>query len=202
LKEVPAVYGITRPAQTWNPIKINFQHLWLLIQDAWRAPHWKDKFRIWFMPTGWRPANFEEKYPVLKINDVYHFEKYNPYMSKTRQYWAVLQLFIILGFVSFMFANIAAVGLPNLFLYGLFIFISIYSLSELMDGNQNAVHWEGIRFLFAFSLLFYFQSWLGLFFNSSILLFILLSYFIISFVISFYFVKTEIAGNNRIQFSK
>ncbi|HRO84684.1 MAG TPA: sterol desaturase family protein, partial [Niabella sp.] len=34
LPEKPPVYGITRPAQTWNPIKINFQHLWLLMKDA------------------------------------------------------------------------------------------------------------------------------------------------------------------------
>jgi alkylglycerol monooxygenase len=202
LKEVPAVYGITRPAKTWNPIKINFQHLWLLIQDAWHAPNWNDKFRIWFMPTGWRPENFEEKHPVLKIENVYNFEKYNPFMSKKRQYWAIFQLFITLGFVSFMFANIATIGLPNLFLYGLFIFLSIYSLSELMDGNPNALFWEGIRFLFAFGLLFYFQDWFGLFFNSSIILFLLLFYFIISFGLSFYFVKSEITGNNRIKFSK
>jgi alkylglycerol monooxygenase len=57
LKEVPPVYGITRPVQTWNPIKINFQHLGLLIKDALRAKSVKDKLRIWFMPTGWRPAD-------------------------------------------------------------------------------------------------------------------------------------------------
>jgi alkylglycerol monooxygenase len=78
LAAVPPVYGITRPAQTWNPIKINFQHLWLLCKDAWHAKNWKDKFRIWFMPTGWRPEGFEEKYPVDKIENVYNFEKYNP----------------------------------------------------------------------------------------------------------------------------
>jgi sterol desaturase/sphingolipid hydroxylase (fatty acid hydroxylase superfamily) len=26
LDSVPAVFGITRPAETWNPIRINFQH--------------------------------------------------------------------------------------------------------------------------------------------------------------------------------
>ncbi|HZI54935.1 MAG TPA: sterol desaturase family protein, partial [Chitinophagaceae bacterium] len=37
LKEAPPVYGITRPVRTWNPVKINFQHLWLLIKEAWRT---------------------------------------------------------------------------------------------------------------------------------------------------------------------
>jgi sterol desaturase/sphingolipid hydroxylase (fatty acid hydroxylase superfamily) len=43
LKEVPAVYGITRPVQTWNPLKINFLHMWLLMKDAWYTRSWKDK---------------------------------------------------------------------------------------------------------------------------------------------------------------
>jgi hypothetical protein len=30
------------------------------------AENW-NKFTIWFKPTGWRPENFEEKYPVTKL---------------------------------------------------------------------------------------------------------------------------------------
>ena len=89
----PPVYGITRPVRTWNPIKINFQHLWLLIKDAWRTKSWKDKLRIWFMPTGWRPADVAEKYPVYKIEDVYHFEKYNPESSTLLYAWSWIQLY-------------------------------------------------------------------------------------------------------------
>ncbi|HET6766081.1 MAG TPA: sterol desaturase family protein, partial [Chitinophagaceae bacterium] len=37
LDDVKPVYGVTRPVKTWNPIKINFVHLWLLIKDAWRT---------------------------------------------------------------------------------------------------------------------------------------------------------------------
>ncbi|MEX0362408.1 MAG: sterol desaturase family protein, partial [Allomuricauda sp.] len=37
LEEVPPQYGVLKPANTWNPILINFQHLWRLIKDAWRA---------------------------------------------------------------------------------------------------------------------------------------------------------------------
>jgi sterol desaturase/sphingolipid hydroxylase (fatty acid hydroxylase superfamily) len=54
LPNVPPVYGITRPVRTWNPIKINFQHAWLLIKDAWLTNSWKDKFFLWFKPTGYR----------------------------------------------------------------------------------------------------------------------------------------------------
>jgi alkylglycerol monooxygenase len=52
-------------------------HLTLLIKDALRTKSFKDKLRIWFMPTGWRPADMEEKYPVYKIEDIYNFQKYD-----------------------------------------------------------------------------------------------------------------------------
>lgn len=52
LESEPPVYGITRPSQTWNPITINFEHLALLVKDAWRAKSWMDKLTIWFRPTG------------------------------------------------------------------------------------------------------------------------------------------------------
>ena len=70
LDDVPPVYGISRPASTRNPFKINFQHLWIMVKDAWRAEKIIDKITIWFRPTGWRPAGFDEKYPVHKIDDV------------------------------------------------------------------------------------------------------------------------------------
>ncbi|MBK6273839.1 MAG: sterol desaturase family protein [Saprospirales bacterium] len=56
LPDEKPIYGITRQVSTWNPIKINFIHIMLLIKDAWRTNSIKDKFRIWFMPTGWRPV--------------------------------------------------------------------------------------------------------------------------------------------------
>jgi sterol desaturase/sphingolipid hydroxylase (fatty acid hydroxylase superfamily) len=194
LKETPAVYGITRPAQTWNPIKINFQHLWLLMQDAWRAENWKDKFTIWFKPTGWRPEGFEEKYPVYKIDDVYAFEKYNPKHSPFLTYYSIIQLFITLGFVSYLFANVGTIGLPSIFVYGLFIFITIYSHTELMDTNPNAYFFELYRLLFGFGIVFFYGDWFGL--NSVILFgnYVLGFYFLASFGFSYYFSTYEFAG--------
>lgn len=191
LKEVPPVFGITRPAQTWNPIKINFQHLWLLMQDAWRAENWKDKLRIWFMPTGWRPEGFEEQYPVRKIEDVYAFEKYNPQHSALLTFYSILQLFITLGFVSYLFANIGSIGLPSIFIYGLFIFVTIYSYTELMDTNPNAYFFELYRLLFGLGILFFYGDWFGVNDYLSSGTFIIGFYFLISFIVAYYFSNNE-----------
>ena len=76
LDDVPPVYGVKRPLRSWNPIKINFSHLFLLIRDAWRTTNFLDKFKIWFMPTGWRPEDVEKKYPIKSIDSVYDYKKY------------------------------------------------------------------------------------------------------------------------------
>jgi sterol desaturase/sphingolipid hydroxylase (fatty acid hydroxylase superfamily) len=158
---IPPVYGITRPVATWNPVKINFQHMFLLISDAWRTKNWNDKLRIWFMPTGWRPADVAEKYPVYKIENVYDFQKYNPTSSAALQTWSLVQLFMLLLFISYLFANIATIGSPGIFLYGLFIFAYIYAMTELMDGNPKAFIWEGIKCTIGIYLLVTTKGWFG-----------------------------------------
>lgn len=197
LDDIPPVFGITRPANTWNPIKINFQHLSLLIKDAWRSPKWKDKLTIWFKPTGWRPENFEEKYPVHKIENVYDFEKYGTQNSQRLIYWSVVQVLITLLFVSFLFDNIAKIGLPNIFVYGFFIFVTIYSYSELMDKSRFSVLWEAIRFGIVICIISYYGDWFGLNRVIPISNYIIFTYLILSFCTTVYFVNFEFKNHSK-----
>ncbi|MBL7783559.1 MAG: sterol desaturase family protein [Saprospiraceae bacterium] len=142
MPEVEPVYGVTRPVRTWNPIKINFQHAWLLAQDAWRTSNWYDKVRVWFMPTGWRPADVVEKYPVYKITDVYHFEKYNTPATTLFKVWAWVQLFFHYFLLIYFFAYIGEIGSPGVFYYGAFIFAGVFAYTELMDRSRYAVYYE------------------------------------------------------------
>jgi len=54
-------YGITHPPRSWDPLLINFQFWRQLVSDAWHTRSWWDKLRIWFMPTGWRPADLRSE---------------------------------------------------------------------------------------------------------------------------------------------
>ncbi len=189
LDTVPAVYGITRPVRTWNPIKINFMHLWLLIQDAWRAQSWKDKFRIWLMPTGWRPKDVEEKYPVFKIEDPYHFEKYEPAVPAALRWWSWFQILICLFLISYLFGYIAQIGSPGIFLYGVFIFLMVYSYTELMDNHRDALYWEAAKNLLGLFILYYQRDWFGLSTLGTFLPVLLAVYFIGSTLVVYYFVR-------------
>ena len=195
--DVPPVYGITRPARTWNPIKINFQHLWLLIMDAWRTKSWKDKFRIWLMPTGWRPADVAEKYPVYKIDDVYHFDKYDTKGSSVLHAWLWIQLVALLLFISYLFGNIATIGSPGMFLYGAFIFLSVYSLTELMDRNRNAIYWEVFKNGFAAYLLIAQGDWFGISAFATWAVYAVTAYLIISTIATAYFSFQKDSNTNQ-----
>jgi alkylglycerol monooxygenase len=191
LKEVPPIYGITRPVQTWNPIRINFQHLWLLLKDAIRTKSWKDKFTLWFRHTGYRPADVTVKYPVQKIQDVYHFQKYDTRTSAALNTWCWIQLLMILLFVSYMFANIALLNSIDkyyIFWYGGFLFLSVYALTDLMDRHQYAIIAELLRSGLGIYFLVQQDDWFGASHWLASAKFILGAYFILSLVITGWFV--------------
>ena len=144
LDEEPCVYGVTRQVNTWNPIKINFQHLWLLIKDAWRAESWWDKARIWFMPTGWRPADVAAKYPVAS-SKVNQFEKYDPHASRGLKIWSWVQYLFMTALMTHLLLKIADLPVTDLFVYAAFLFMSIYSYTTLMDRDPNALWLEIIK---------------------------------------------------------
>ena len=190
MPSVPAVYGVTRPVQTWNPIKINFLHVWLLMKDAWRTNNFIDKFRIWFMPLGWRPADVAEKYPVYKIKDVYHFEKYDPKVSNGIIVWSWVQMTMMLLLVSYLFGNIAKIGAPNMFWYGGIVFFSIYAYTELLDKNKFAFAWELAKNILGGYLIWKNGGWFG---ADAMLPFasqLVAAYFVTSTIVTAYFVNS------------
>lgn len=136
-------------------------HLWLLIKDAWHAQSWWDKLRIWLMPLGWRPMDVAKKFPIYKIEDPFHFEKYNPGNLKSLIAWSWAQMTFVLLFISYLFGNIARIGAPDMFVYGVFVFLSVYAYSELLDNNPNAYVWELIKNAFGLSILIYTADWFG-----------------------------------------
>ncbi|MCE2611435.1 sterol desaturase family protein [Flavobacteriaceae bacterium D16] len=162
LDEVPPQYGVLKPARTWNPIVINFQHLWCLIQDAWRTNNFWDKLRIWFMPTGWRPEDVARKYPREIIEDVFHFERYKTPASSSLKTYAIFQMLFTLMLLLFMFYNYSAIGFDGLMLFGLYVFVGIYGYTALMDRSKTAVWIETIRGIAGVALIWYTGDWFGL----------------------------------------
>ncbi len=161
LEEEPCVYGVTRQVKTWNPIRINLNHIWLLIKDAWYAKSWLDKFRIWFMPTGWRPADVMERFPVTSADHT-KFEKYDVDVSNSLRYWSLVQFLVLVLMTLHMLIRIVEIGVPAVFIYGAFMYVMVYSYTSLMDKDPNAIWMEAVKSIVGLYLIYSMGGWFGI----------------------------------------
>lgn len=140
--DTPIIYGVSRPLHTLNPLKANLQVWWYLLRDAIHCKSWWDKLRIWFMPTGWRPADVEARIAIGKA-DLEHFRKYDPETSPGLRYYAFYQLAagMLLG-IYFIF-HFAELSLTLKLLGWLFVTLPLISAGHLLDGGN--VKWEWAR---------------------------------------------------------
>ena len=139
LESVTPVYGVLKPVRSWNPIIINFQHLWQLTKDAYRTKHWPDKLKLWFMPTGWRPQDVVEKYPIAIIDFPENQKKYKTNPSKSLIVWSFLQLITSLFLMLFLFYNFSYLETSEALIYGSVIFFGIYGYTSLMDKDNISI---------------------------------------------------------------
>jgi len=160
--DIPPVYGVKKAVQTWNPILINYQHLWQLIKDAWRADKLWDKIRIWFMPTGWRPEDVQKSYPIAITEDPKSQKKYNPIVPKGLKSWSWVQLIISNLLMYHMLTNIGALSGSSIILYVTFLFLSIFAYTSLMDNDFISLIAEFAKFGLGTYIIISHGDWFGL----------------------------------------
>lgn len=135
LDEVPPVYGTLKPSHSWNPFVINFQHLWGLLKDAWHTQHWKDKIKIWWMPTGWRPQDVADRFPrpLTEANDQ---TKYNPPANTFLKVWALFQFVGTAYILLSLFALFGKLSYATLCQWGVLLFVGIFTYTAVMDRKS------------------------------------------------------------------
>lgn len=157
--ENPPVYGIKRAAQTWNPYLINFMHLWLLIKDCYRTSKLSDKLKVWYKPTGWRPEDVSSRYPVSNIIDAQSQIKYNSQTTPFLTSWFFFQVVIHIAVQFHLLSLLSEITYTELLIYGIFISLSIFSYTSLMDRHWIAIPVELIKTLLGFNILYQYSGW-------------------------------------------
>ena len=133
LDSEPPVYGTLKPVRTWNPIVINFMHFWGLVQDAWYTNSIQDKFKLWFMPTGWRPKDVSDRFPRAITTEVNQQVKYKPVYSVFSKIWILFQFVGINIFLFLLLFNFEALSSIQLLMIGMLILLNIFGYSAIMD---------------------------------------------------------------------
>ena len=210
LSEEPPVYGIKKPARTWNPIIINFMHLIQLFKDAFRTKKWSNKLKIWFMPTGWRPDDIKVEFPLEIIEKPHQYEKYNTNQDPLIKIWSSFQLlfhlamqFHLIYLMSYMeidinFSSLSIFEIVSQYqlflLYGLFFMTSVWSYTSLMDRSKFSLYMEIIKSIIGTFIIVNFSNVLNIYDGIFISKYVIFFYFIISLLINSYY---QLIVNNK-----
>lgn len=159
LEALRPVYGVKRQVKTWNPVFINFQHLALLIRDAWRTKNWSDKLRIWFMPTGWRPADVKERFPLETVWVPEEMVKYRTEHPVWVKLYFTFRLLINLAMMLTLFNVLADLSAMLALLVGAYLILDIFAFTSAMDKYKPALIFDWAKSVFAFYLLIFYGVW-------------------------------------------
>jgi alkylglycerol monooxygenase len=162
LPDVTPVYGVKRPVLTYNPIIINYQHIWQLIKDAFRTKSWLDKALLWFKPTGYRPKDVEESDPIEYIKDPYTYQKYDPKSSIFHHAWSWIQMLVTLALMIHLFSIVDQYPISQLIWYGFFLFVTIFGYTSLMDLNKYSFITGLVRLGIVMVHQYYFDTWFSI----------------------------------------
>jgi hypothetical protein len=143
-EEEEPVYGLTKPLNSWNPLWANL-HVWDgLIRDAWLAPRWIDKVRIWFMPQGWRPEGLPANpvAPEITHQSVIRYDTRVP---------RGLNVYVLANFVGALLLAIGllaagkSLGRGELALIALLVLWALLNIGGILDHRRWAFPSELMR---------------------------------------------------------
>ncbi|AMR64847.1 sterol desaturase family protein [Aquipseudomonas alcaligenes] len=142
-------YGVTTPVRTFDPLRLQFSWWRLLWADAVATRSWWDKLRLWWMPTGWRPADVRAR-PWPKMGA----EKFDCPSQAGLRWYAFAQFVAINALTLVYLASVKQTGWLLPLLLGPLILFGCVSLGWLFEGRRALWRLEVLRLalLAAFAL--------------------------------------------------
>ncbi|QOL24514.1 sterol desaturase family protein [Thalassotalea sp. LPB0316] len=151
--EVDIVYGVSHQLKSWNPFWANLQVYWNLIKDAYYARSWKDKFKVFFMPPGWRPEDVNADHP-RKYATTKTLIKYEVSLPTVMKVYILCQFVLILALTITFLLTMTRLSVFELAIVGAFASINLVLFSGLQELKSWILWVEPVRLMFL-SLLFY-----------------------------------------------
>ncbi|GAI59097.1 unnamed protein product, partial [marine sediment metagenome] len=138
------IFGVTTPLASWNPLWANLQFYAQLWADARRAERWRDKLRIWFMPTGWRPADVAARYPLNKP-DLSQFRKFEVPLDGRQQWYVALQFCTYIALGSYLMNLENSLSVAALVLGWGTVALGLFVLGVALENRPWALRLELLR---------------------------------------------------------
>lgn len=142
----PVIFGVTTPLASWNPLWANLQFYAQLWADAQRTGRLWDKLRIWFMPTGWRPADVAAADPHPK-QDLTRFRKFAIALHGMQQLYVVVQFAVYVALGSYLMDVAERVPFAALLLGWAVMAFGLFALGAALEDRPWAGRMELLRLL-------------------------------------------------------
>jgi alkylglycerol monooxygenase len=140
----PVIFGVTTPLASWNPLWANVQFYAQLLADARRTESGWDKLRIWFMRTGWRPADVAAKYPITKP-DLSQFSKFEVPLDGGQQLYVALQFTVYIALGSYLMNLADSLPTAALVLGWSAVAFGLFVLGVALENRPWALKLEALR---------------------------------------------------------
>ena len=142
----PVVFGVRKPLANLNPFWANLQVYDYLLFDARKAVRWRDKVKVWFARTGWRPADVEALYPKQQ-SDLSTFQKFDPVVPPQQRHYVMAQFAVgIVGALSIAELYVRQ-GLGVVLIPCILLWAQLYTIGLLNEGRPSARRAEWLRLL-------------------------------------------------------
>ena len=130
--DIKPVYGTATPLSSWNPIWANFQVFSIMVKDTIKTKSWKDKIKVWFAKTYWRPED------CIEDKDPKDFDKiFNPEIGSDIKLFSFFQM-IFTTIVSGAVLTYASLHSYNeIALFGISLLVLATLTGYLMQGNRS-----------------------------------------------------------------
>ena len=150
--DLEPVYGTATPLNSWNPMWANFQVFSIMIKDTIKTKSWKDKIKVWFSETYWRPEDcIEDKNP----DDFY--KKFNPEITSDIKLFSFFQMLLTIAVSGAVLTFVSAHTYSEIAIFAVAIIIISSLTGYLMQSKILA--YRLIMFFSFFNILgiYYFE---------------------------------------------
>ena len=154
---IPPIYGTSKPLRSWNPIWASIEIYSQLLRDFWVTKLWRNKLRVLYSRTGWRPEDVATRFP-----NVHHLDcddqKYESDSHVSTVIFAIIQFLIWLVLVIFLMSDIRDLYFNDR-LITLFLLFSVGITVWHLKGKVLSWIFEGVRSILIILLIFLVGVW-------------------------------------------
>ena len=153
--DLKPIYGTVKPLRSWNPIWSNLEIYHQMIRDTIHTKTLKNKIKVWFSSTRWRPEDVYEKFPHV-TNDLEDFEKYDPDANRTTKFFTSVQFIINSSISTIIIFTIADQSYLQSCMLAIMLVASTTIVTSIIENKKWGYQSELVRSIFTI-LLFAFE---------------------------------------------